>query len=131
MASLHVVISAGFLISAAVAAQPLPEAPGSTIGYATVAAALKSLSARPDVHLNVQGGWTVADDRVNSTLWSFAPEGNPAYPAAVKRQIKEAKDGIYIETNILCEASKTACDKLVVDFQKLNEAIKQGLSRPR
>jgi hypothetical protein len=80
---------------------------------------------------SVQGGWTVADDHANNTLWSFAPEGYPAYPAAVKREIKEAKDAIYIHMHILCEASKAACDKLVVDFQKLNESIRQRLAQPR
>jgi len=92
----------------AATAQPLPEAPGSTIGYATVAAALQALRTRPDIVISVQGGWTIAEDGANQTLWSFAPEGNSAYPAAVKRQIKKTKDGIYIDMQIRCEATKEA-----------------------
>jgi len=110
--------------------QPLPEAPGSTIGYATVADALDALRARSDVAISVQGGWTIADDRSHSTLWSFAPVGYPAYPAAVKREIKQAKDGIYIEMNIHCEASKDACDKLVTDFQALNDSMRRQMAQP-
>ena len=64
-----------------------------------------------------------------STLWSFAPEGSPAYPAAVKRQIRQAKDAINIDMNILCEASKAACDKLVADFQKLRRREENHLRR--
>ena len=126
MAKVQAAISAGSLIAAAMAvAQPLPEAPGSTIGYPTVAAALEALRARPDVHISAQRGWTVADDRANNTMWSFTPQGNPAYPAAVKREIVAEKGAIYIKMNILCEATKAACDQLVVDFQRLNEAMKQ------
>jgi hypothetical protein len=131
LAKLDMIIAAGVLLAATVAtAQPQPETPGSSIGYPTVAAALGALRARSDVRISVQGGWTIADDRANNTLWSFAPEGYPAYPAAVKRHITEANGGIYIDMNILCQASKTACDKLVVDFQKLNESVKRDMGRP-
>jgi hypothetical protein len=105
--------------------QPLPEAPGSTIGFPTVAAALEALRARSDIQTSVQGGWTIVDDRANATLWSFSPQGYPAYPAAVKREIKQKNGAVYIEMNILCGATKAACDRLVLDFQRLNEAMKQ------
>jgi hypothetical protein len=42
---------------------------------------LQALRARHDVDISVQGGWTIVNDRANNTLWSFAPEGNPAYRA--------------------------------------------------
>jgi hypothetical protein len=106
-------------------AQPLPEAPGSTIGFPTVAAALEALRARSDVQTSVQGGWTIVNDRANATLWSFTPQGSPAYPAAVKREIKQENGAVYIKMNIHCEATKASCDQLVLDFQKLNDAMIQ------
>ncbi len=68
---------------------PLPEAPpeasGSTIGYPNVTSALEALHAKPGVVFSSNGGWTIAEDEADKTLWSFPPAGDPAYPAAVKR----------------------------------------------
>ena len=57
----------------------------SAIRYRSVAAALEDLRSKPGVEVSDQGGWTIVSDRSNSTLWSFAPPGNAAYPAVVKR----------------------------------------------
>ena len=86
---------------------------------------MQALRTRPDIAVSVPDGWTIAEGGANQTLWSFAPEGNSAYPAAVKPQIKKTKDGIYIDMQIRCEATKEACDKLVIDFRNLNERMKQ------
>lgn len=109
--------------------QPIQEAPGDTVGYASVAAALQALRARPDVVISEQHGWIVADDRANNTLWSFTPKGHPAFPAAVKREIVQKKEGIFIDMSVRCEASKQACDNLVVEFQKLNDAAREHFRR--
>ena len=83
-------------------APPLPEQSASTVGYPTVAAALEGLHANPAVQFRTQAGWTVADDPVHSTIWTFAPRGDPAYPAVVKRRIFSAADGSRLEMNVLC-----------------------------
>jgi len=130
MFKLYIAALAAFTVSvAATAADALPEAPGATIGYESVAKALEALRARHDVSISVQGGWTLVDDTPNKTLWSFSPPSYAAYPAAVKREIREEKGGIFIAMNIACEASKPACDQLVVDFQKLNETVKQNMAK--
>lgn len=130
MFRLYFAASATLLISAsAMADEGLPEAPRSTIGYESVAKALEALRARRDVSISVQGGWTIVDDTSNKTFWSFSPPSYPAYPAAVKREIKEGKGGIYVAMDIHCEASKAACDQLVVDFQKLNESVRQSMAK--
>lgn len=130
MLKLLVLVATGVLLGADLSfAEGLPESSGSTVGYATVNEALAALHARPDVKFIDQGGWTIADDNANKTLWSFAPQGYPAYPAAVKRQILESKDGIYIKMDILCQAEKAACDQLVLTFEKLNEAVKRQMSQ--
>lgn len=59
----------------------------SALGYPTVAAALADLHSKPDVKFSIQNGWTIAEDRANSNFWSFPPEGDPAYPSAVKRTL--------------------------------------------
>jgi len=99
---------------------PLPEATSSTIGYPNVDAALAALHSKPGVEFTVQNGWTVASDPSTKTIWSFPPPGNPAYPAAVKRQLVTDAEGTSIQMNIHCQASKEACDDLVRSFKELN-----------
>jgi hypothetical protein len=107
------------------AQQPAPPAAaiqqaGSGIGYKSVAAALEGLKARKDVEVFEQGGWTMADDRADGSLWSFTPRGHPAHPAAVKRTITRKDGKTQIEMTALCQAERGACDRLIDDFQELN-----------
>lgn len=119
------------LSSLSSAAEPLPEVPGSSVGYPTVAKAFESLSSRPDIRKVIQNGWTVFDDEKAGTIWSFAPQGSPPFPAVVKRQIVTESTGISIKMDVHCESTKTACDDLVVMFEKLNEAVKQQMTEHR
>jgi hypothetical protein len=115
---------------AAAPAQPLPplaEQSGSTTGYPTVAAALADLHSRPGVVFSDQGGWTIASDEAAGVIWSFPPPGNPAYPAAVKRQIVNGPDGASLTMDVQCEASKAACDDLVRAFTDLNAQMKKDI----
>lgn len=59
----------------------------------------------------------------NRVLWSFTPETHPAHPTAIKRKIVEKEGTIYIQMTALCEAKKAACDKLIGQFENLNEKI--------
>lgn len=105
-------------------AAPLAEQPSSTIGYATVEAALSDLRSRHDVTFRPQGGYTVATDEASHAIWVFTSEGQPAYPAAIKREfVTDAKGGTSIEMTVLCEASKAACDDLVRTFKALDDRI--------
>ena len=108
---------------------PLPEAKGSTIGYPTVAAALKDLRGRPGVKVRVENGWTIVEDSGDKSmaLWSFTPEGHPAHPAAVKRTTFEKQGEVWIDMKVLCQAAKEPCDKLVREFQELNDRIKASM----
>src|SRR5262249_31728205 len=51
------------------------------------------------------------------------PVGHPAHPSAVKRSIVSRGGATYIDMKVHCEASKSACDTLVADFQKLNDRM--------
>src|SRR4030095_746887 len=97
------------------------------VGYPTVDAALQALKARKDVSISVQGGWTIVDDRAASTLWSFTPPGHPAHPAVVKRSVVSLGGGIGIDMTALCEAAKSACDKLMAEFKELNQRMSQSI----
>jgi hypothetical protein len=98
----------------------------SSIGYPSVAAALADLHSKPEVKFSVQNGWTIAEDRSHSSFWSFPPEGDPAYPSAVKRIVLQTGAGINLEMKVLCQSTQAACDKLVADFNALNERMRNS-----
>jgi len=100
------------------------------IGYPTVAQALAALRSKPGVQILQQGGWTIISEPASSTLWSFAPAEHPAYPSAVKRSLSTRGGATYIDMKVLCEASKVACDQLVVDFQQLNQKMIESVRGP-
>ena len=100
---------------------------GSSIGYPSVAAALKDLRSKPDVNFSEQNGWIIADDRSHVTVWTFAPQGDPAYPSVVKRTVVQQGKGISMDMKVRCESSQSACDKLVADFNALNERVRDSL----
>jgi hypothetical protein len=103
------------------------EAYSSTIGYPTVEAALKDLHSHADVEFREEHGWTTANDTSHNTVWSFPPVGNPAYPSAVKRMAVQDSKGVSMKMDVLCQASQNACDKLVEDFNALNERVRQSM----
>jgi hypothetical protein len=117
--------------TALVAQAPLPESKDGGVGYPSVAAALAALRAQPGVNFRSENGWTIAEDTKNTTIWSFAPAGNPAYPAAVKRQIISEGGGASLQMAISCEAAKEPCDALVRQFQQLNNVALSGRQRAR
>jgi hypothetical protein len=100
----------------------------SGIGYPSVASALADLHTKPEVIFREEGGWIIAEDKSHYTLWSFAPDSDPAYPSAVKRiAVQGAGGSVTMNMNVLCESTQSACDKLVVDFNALNERARDSL----
>lgn len=99
------------------------------VGYPTVAAALEALKARQDVRISVQGGWTIANDPRDGSLWSFTPPDHPAHPAVVKRNPVQKDGAMFIQMRALCQAEKAACDKLIAEFQELNNKIAADIQR--
>jgi len=107
--------------------QGLTSEPSNEIEYSSVAKALAELSKKEGVKMNVLQGWTIITEYNDTTItmWSFAPEDNPAYPAVAKRVFYEEQNGWYVIMNILCEAEKEACDKFSQDFETLNEEMRK------
>lgn len=99
------------------------------VGFNSVAAALAALRAKPSASVSVQGGWTIIQDSQTQSLWSFTPEGHPAHPAVVKRATVSKDGAIYIQMTALCEATKSACDKLMQEFAELNKSIAASMKK--
>ncbi|MFY8274248.1 molecular chaperone DnaJ [Pseudoalteromonas sp. SSDWG2] len=100
----------------------------SLIGYKTVELALNALKNKEGTNLSIQGGWTIIEDKEESNLvlWSFTPDSHPAHPAAIKRKVVEKNQKIYIQMSALCQAKKEHCDKLMQEFEQLNQNIMKG-----
>ena len=104
--------------------------PEKGVGFKTVDEALAFLKTKPTVTFTVTkpDGWLIANDTSPFTVWSFTPEGHYAYPAVVKREIKQNdKGGVYIEMTALCQAEKEPCDKLIEEFQSLNNKARDNV----
>jgi hypothetical protein len=101
----------------------VPESPCSTIGYTTVATALIAVRAISGIEIRTENGWLIATDSPMRTIWSFAPEGHPAYPTAVKRTVVPAQKGSVVDMQILCESDKVSCDNVVLQFQEINRRL--------
>lgn len=112
--------------ASAAGAQPLPEAPQSSIGYESVDAAMNDLGSRQDIARSTQNGWLIAADDASRTIWSFAPPGHPAYPAVVRRQVVQNGADVEIAMAVRCGAAKPDCDDLVRTFAQMN-----GFQPPR
>lgn len=123
--------TAAGLSLAQTASQPaLPAQPTRAIGYATVADALASLSARDGDGTVVthSDDWVIINQIGAQAQWSFTPSGHAAYPAVVRRTIRRGKNAaVNVETVSLCEAAQEACDRLLKEFEAMNDRIAQSI----
>jgi hypothetical protein len=108
---------------------PLPESARSGIGYPSPGAAYRALRADPAIQFRNQDGWVIADDRGHDAVWTFSPQGDPAFPAVVKRQVVERNGQLALDMSVLCGASKEVCDDFVRRFQRLDEAMARDIQR--
>ncbi len=108
---------------------PLPESTSAIGEYKTVAEARADLTTRFKATTRVENGWTIVEDVGSYTIWSFSPEGYPAYPALVKNHIDKKGETVYSNMSIKCESTKTACDDLVRTFEALAAQARESMSR--
>jgi hypothetical protein len=109
---------------------PLPESPRS-LEYHSVSEALDSLKSKPGARINVTkpDGWVIVEEG-QDVIWSFVPAGHYAYPAVVRRALVIRPGGnLSVEMRALCEAQKDPCDKLIREFEELNERMRRSLQQ--
>jgi hypothetical protein len=76
------------------------------------------------VRISDEQSWTIVDDKLDYTVWSFTPSTHPAHPAGIKQVItQDAKGDIRVIMTTRCEAQRAACDKLVEEFRGRNEKM--------
>ena len=119
--------------------QPASDSSGATqisaaaqFGFRTVEEALSALKADPTVTITITkpDSWVIANQSSTKLQWSFTPPGHYAHPMVVKRAIKaDAKGDVRVETTSLCQAEKTACEKLLGEFTQMNEALRASVQK--
>ena len=123
-----VLFLAGCAIALHVGADATPPAPDSAqatrFGYPTVRAALSALRTKPGANISDEESWTIVDDKLDYTVWSFTPSTHAAYPAAIKQVLTQDANGdVRVVMTARCEAAKTPCDKLVEEFRGRNQQM--------
>lgn len=101
--------------------EPLPDTLAEGIEYGSVAEARAAVSAREEIETKTENGWTVIAHRPSYSVWSFAPEGAPTFPAVIKRWVEPAGEtGSRAMMAMRCEAEKRACDALFEEMARRN-----------
>jgi hypothetical protein len=63
-------------------------------------------------------------------LWNFTKRSHPAYPSvACRRIIKDADGARRVATQLQCNASKAACDRLAADYTALDKEIMEAIKK--
>lgn len=107
----------------------------SAIGFSSVAEALGAVEKQPGARINTTepDKWTIVNINTHDggmEQWSFVPQGHYAYPAVAKRTLRVGADGqVYLDSAFLCEARTEPCDRLVKEFEALNEQIRNNVQR--
>jgi hypothetical protein len=108
--------------------QPPASQPAAGIGYASVDAAMQALLNNPHAQVRISGGWTVVADPDSNSVWMFAPPGDPAFPAVVKRTVKTAESGkSSMEMTMLCEGPRGPCDQLARESAEFTGQLQKKL----
>lgn len=101
--------------------EPLPGSLADGIEYASVAEARAGVLARAGIETKVENGWTIIADKASLSIWSFAPEGAPSYPAVIKRWVEpvgETASRAFMAMR--CDADKRVCDALFDEMARRN-----------
>ena len=133
---MHSLLISALLVAGTVSAfaqsqPPLPENSGS-FEYKSVAEAMDAVKAKPGATVSITkpDGWVIVSESDGRTVWSFTPAGHYAYPAVVRRAVVVRSNGdVHVEMSALCEAQKEPCDRLMREFQELNERMRESVQQ--
>jgi hypothetical protein len=55
--------------------------------------------------------------------WAITTPANPAHPAVICRTLVQRQEAWVVETRVLCDGPKPACDRMVADFADLDKKM--------
>ena len=77
-----------------------------------------------------ENGYVAYVDTPKTAVWTFTKPGHEAHPSVVCRSVIANPDGSNsIDMKVLCVGTDAACERLLADFNKLNERIIEDLTR--
>jgi len=96
-------------------------------GYRNAEELLIGLRSNPENRVRtVQGDfgvWTIVQNSVDYSMWSFTPRTHPAHPSVIKRSPVEKKKDIKMRTETSCGSTKEICDDLIKSFRIMTKYI--------
>jgi len=103
------------------------------VGYETVRSAYQALKNDPEARARSSEGWLLVNVQsgTNEGSWAFVPQGDPSFPAVVRRKVLEKNGEVFVDMGVLCGGPKAACDRLVAAFATLNEEMKKDAEERR
>jgi hypothetical protein len=116
------ILGTGFAAAGAASAQET-QGSGPFFGYQSVTAVQAALQTRPKMQVYGRNGWTMIADPKSSVVWSFAPPGDPAYPAVIRRSIQREGGQLVMQTCIRCESSQAECNAASRRFQRMSAPV--------
>jgi len=89
---------------------------------------LQTLSEKPDAVTRMHNNGVSISLPSEYSVTFFAARGHPAFPAYVKRQLREENGKVVQDLNVVCGAEKSVCDGFVQAYlektKRLQEAAK-------
>jgi hypothetical protein len=73
--------------------------------------------------------YVAISDRATGTVWTFTIAGHPAHPSVVCRRPVPVGDRLELEMNVSCNAPEAACQKLLREFQDLNQRMIEAMKK--
>jgi hypothetical protein len=74
----------------------------------------------------------IAETDEHLIQWTFTKPADPAHPAATCRHVYKGADGAWRSARAMrCEAGRSACDTLFLQFRQLDEQARQALQQAR
>src|SRR5262245_14893332 len=64
-------------------------------------------------------------------VWNFTKDSHPAHPSVACRRIVKDGDALRVETQLRCNAAKTACDQLAEDYRTLDKQMMEAIKQQR
>jgi len=97
----------------------------ASVGYDSVRAAREQVLAHTTGVVGEAQGWTVVRERRgrDTREWAFSPATHPAHPALVRRDFRLADGRPTLETRLLCEGGRRACETLYGALRKSAELV--------
>ncbi len=91
---------------------------------------MAELESDPRAKIAIVSGWKVITIDGGLELWSFTPENHPAHPSFARRTMVHNISGEWhATTKLSCGAVESECEKLLDQYELLDERMKDAISR--